>query len=503
MNFLVEYWRRYRSRQHVRPWALATPILVLLLALPMLRPLRKPEAPSNNELSRLAAIEAMAENSTQAIDNTESFATLRMRAAGDRLHPPDTARILGKYYSDKPPVLAALLAQAYRVMKWFGLTFRAKGPLVVYLLTMIGATIPVAAAAGLVYKMARLFELPRTLRCALSAIVVLGSGLISYAVVLNSQAPAAALVLASCACIIHLIASTRTVRTQIGTAIHFCFWMALSGLCAAMAAVIDLGAGFFLLGIIFVILAIRWPMSQKIGAVVLYALGAAGPMLLHVILTVSVTGDWRPPFLHDELYASSAQPTVYVNPTGATAFLHDERYTSSAQPSSADHDWEDTESDATAPAWMAATGAILFKGLSALFGSRGMLSHFPVLIVGVCGLYRVLRQNWPPITKMLAAVTLLGGAAVVTTYIVMHANWAQAMFGPRWFIIFLPLVLFWSGAFLRHRHWAATWSAAGLLLAFSIGVSLLGMADPFVAAPPGRYTAAPSNPGREQVVKRI
>ena len=34
------------------------------------------------------------------------------------------------------------------------------------------------------------------------------------------------------------------------------------------------------------------------------------------------------------------------------------------------------------------------------------------------------------------------------------------------------------------------WTVAGLLLAFSIAVSLVGMTDPFIVAPPGRYTAA-------------
>jgi hypothetical protein len=73
-------------------------------------------------------------------------------------------------------------------------------------------------------------------------------------------------------------------------------------------------------------------------------------------------------------------------------------------------------------------------------------------------------------------------------YIVLRVDWTQAMFGPRWFIVFLPLVLFWAGAWLRKRHHVVTWSVAGILLVFSVTVSVIGAAAPFVRAEPGQYT---------------
>ena len=63
-------------RQHVRPWALASPILVLLLALPMLRPLRSPAAVSSNELSRLATVQSIVEQHTLAINDSTFMQTL-------------------------------------------------------------------------------------------------------------------------------------------------------------------------------------------------------------------------------------------------------------------------------------------------------------------------------------------------------------------------------------------------------------------------------------------
>ena len=444
----------------MRPWALAAPILVLVLSLPLLRPLRVPDAAdiSSNELSRLAAVQSMAESHTQVINDSQFFQVLRSR---DRSRPPETVKINRNFYSDKPPVMAAMLSWAYALMMHCGLTFQNNPALVTYLLTLLGATLPVAGAAGLIYRMGRLFDLARPLRTALAAIVVMGSGLISYAVVLNSNAPAAALVLCACGCIVHVLATKRPP--------HVGLWMTLSGFCAALAAVIDLGAGFFVIGMACVILAIRWRMRKRLVAILLYALGSLPPILLHASLTVPVTGDWRPPFLHTEFH----HPTQHL--IAAT----------DAPPADA------AEDDAqAAPSWIGTVWASLQKAVGALVGSRGILSHFPVLLVGMVGMAMVLRRHWPSTTKAMACVTLFGGLAVVVTYMVLRADWTQAMFGPRWFIVFLPLMLFWAGAWLRKQHHPATWATAGLLLLFSVGVSLLGMTDPFVAAGPGRYTAA-------------
>src|SRR5918998_432817 len=123
MRFLPTLRRRLfpgRPRKWVRPWALSAPILVLVIALPLLRPLRYPVPQyriSDEEAARLATIQAIVEH----------------------------------------------------------------------------VTIPAACAAGLVYRMGRLFDLRRPWRAALAAAAVLATGLISYATVLNPHVPAATL----------------------------------------------------------------------------------------------------------------------------------------------------------------------------------------------------------------------------------------------------------------------------------------------------------------------
>src|SRR5437867_1861741 len=98
---LREWWRRRERGPMVRPWGLAAPILVLIVCLPLLRPLRSGEM-SETEAARLATIRAIVERHTLAID-------------GAQLHPAEAQINSGvkggeQRYSPQPPVMAALLA---------------------------------------------------------------------------------------------------------------------------------------------------------------------------------------------------------------------------------------------------------------------------------------------------------------------------------------------------------------------------------------------------------
>lgn len=470
MTAIANYFRRLRSRQVVRPWALAAPIVVLVIALPLLRPLRSPGDASENELSRLATIQSLVEHDGQAIDDTEFFAELR-RGANNRessasapLATPrlatgavtGTIHVGKKYYSDKPPVMSYVLSWPYALMHRLGWDFHRNPYLVAYVLTMLGVTLPVAGAAGLIYRMGRMFELKRPYRAGLALAVALGSGLLSYATVLNPHAPAAALILSACACLFHVTVARNP--TACGA------WLMICGLCAALAAVVDLSAGIFLVLLAGVVLAFRWNWSMRLGGVLLYIIGATPPIVLHAALTVPITGDLRPGILHPELAGFSQSAAVDIN-----------------------RDDLDDNVARTAP-WKAALFRTLDRTLGALVGGKGLLSHYPIVIVGVLGLGLVLRRHWPASTKVMAAVTVVGAIAIMGAYIAPRVDWSQAMFGPRWFIVFLPLVLFWAGAWLRKPHHLITWSVAGLLLAFSIAVSIIGAAAPFVHAAAGQYT---------------
>src|SRR3954467_10734636 len=97
---VVNYFHRVRSRQMVRPWALCAPIVVLLISLPLLRPLRSPSDISEGELARLATIQSLVENDGQAINATPFFGTLRVRREPEEL--AGSGRLDPRNYAPRP-----------------------------------------------------------------------------------------------------------------------------------------------------------------------------------------------------------------------------------------------------------------------------------------------------------------------------------------------------------------------------------------------------------------
>jgi hypothetical protein len=440
---IKEWWRGRERPPMVRPWGLAAPVLVLVVALPLLRPLRQPTLISDNERSRLATIEAIVERRTLAVDSSLYFRPRTTITTG--------AATAERHYSAQPPVMSALLAGPYWLMHKLGLSFESNPALSTYLLTLIGVTLPVALSAGLIYRMGRLFELARPWRMTLAIAAVFGSGLLSYSTALNSHAPAAFFILAACACFFHSGLTKAVVRSYA--------WLGLAGLCAALAAAIDLGAAVFLVLLVGIILAMRWPITSRLAGLIWYVAGAVGPIVLHAWLTVPITGDIRPGFLHPEL-----------NPPGA--------------PTQVVMDQDKDDSDQLT--YMQTVALHLADGL---LGPHGLLSHFPIVLFGIGGIGAVLHRHWPLPTKVLALACLSGAIAIVIAYVTMPAKWEQPMFSVRWFIVFMPLLVYWCGAWLRKPHPPIMWVGAAVLLAFSMLTTILGATAPFTKGEIGEYTA--------------
>jgi hypothetical protein len=457
MFSLAAYFRRRSERPYVRPWALATPVAVLLVCLPLLRPLRHPGQAGVDEVLRLATISALVEH-RGSID-----ATLSRRLAIDPKFKqyPHVIAVGNQIYSDQPPMLAFLLSAPYWLMHARGYRLGEYSVLVPYLLTLIGVTLPTAGSAGLIYRMARIFELHRTLRAGLAAVVVFGTGLISYSVVLNSHVPAAFLVLACAGCLVHLSASARPQRGG--------GWLVLAGFCAALAATIDLAAAAFLVPMFLAVWTMRLRPALRVGGMILFALGTLPPILLHASLLSHLTGDLLPGSMHPEL-------ALHLPPA----------YSADDSTDSGSSEEDTTEAGGFWPAVGRATGRIF----SALTGDHGLLVHFPVAIVGFAGMFAVMHRHWPGTIKLLAAISAIAMLAALLAFAGSRTLAANAGFGNRWLIVFLPILLFWAGAWLRRKHHPAVWAVAGALLAFSVMVSLIGATDPMPAAGYDRYTVA-------------
>lgn len=424
---IVAYLRNYGQRQHVRPWALAAPILILLLALPLLRPLRHPTVTAD-EAATLTAVQAAVEHQSTVPVSAD-------------------ARI-------NRPVYVLLLAGPYWLMFHSGLTFADNPILVSYLLTIVGVTLPAAMSAGLIYRMGRMFELRRPWRMGLALACVMASGLFSYATVLNAQAPAAFAVLWSCACLIHV--------AVVGTPTKSGVWLALAGLLASAAAVIEPAAAAFLLLFPLVILAMRWTWSLRVAGVLVYALGALPPLALDLVLIApdpvhrveTVIHDSREFLLHGPQTPTTAAPAV------------------------------DTLADDFDDAPRSPVSTALGDFTSAVLGSHGLLSHFPILLLATFGIAAVMHRHWPTPTKMLAGVTAGASLAILLAYSAGLDDRADSSFAARWFVVFSPALLFWCGAWLRRSHRPGSWAVVGTLLGFSTLVSLIGATNPL---PVGGY----------------
>ena len=427
----------------VRPWALSAPVAILLICLPLLRPLRHPAPASitDDELSRLATVQSIVEHHTLSINQSTFRGTTDV-----------VVRSNGRVYSAESPVMSVILSGPYWVMYRWGIRLDHDPVLSEYLLTLFGVTLPVAMAAGLLYRMGRLFELRRPYRALLALMVVIGSGWISYATVLNAGAAAAALVIAGAAC---LVQATIT-RNRIGAIA----WTLGAGFALSLAAAYEITAVVFLMLMVVTIGAFRWPITPRLIGIGLYIVGAVIPMLLYARLNHRITGDIKPAFMHSEMALDTGDFNSDADPDDIP------------DPQAPEHSF-----------WQLFGGAIQRVTL-ALVGGHGVLSHFPVLVMGVLGVTMVMHRHWPEMTKIMAGATLATAIVIIIAYAAKPWAWREPMFANRWFVVFMPMMLFWAGAWFRRSHRRASWIWAGSLLTFSAVCALVGAVNP---QPPGGY----------------
>ncbi|WP_428940348.1 hypothetical protein [Fontivita pretiosa] len=458
MKALRHYLRRFVDGQMVRPLALAGPVLVLLIALPLLRPLRHPEQMSVEEMQHLATVRALVEHRSLALDRG-------YRDIPGVVHTPNGT------FSPQPPMMPLLLYPPAWILDRLGISFDSHQATIAYVLTLLGVTLPVAGAAGLVYRMGRLFELRRPIRTCLGIAVVSGSGLLSYAVVLNAAAPAAVLILAAAACLVHVNAMNRDDRRA--------GWFALGGACTALAATLEPAAIVFVVLLLCVIPTMRFSIPRRIAGMIVYLIGAIPVFALHAAWNIPITDDAIPASVH---VAMSNRPSIQAVSLAQRAMLAFDEYDEQ------EGSWGHGDAGGRS-----ITDILLGHAswlITATVGAHGVLSHFPVLLVGILGIGAVMHRHWPSSTKTLAGATGAGAVLVMALYRMARLDWSGAMFASRWFLIFTPLLLFWAGAWLRRSHGKPAWAAAGAALAFSVAVGLVGATDPTPARGFQRYTAA-------------
>jgi hypothetical protein len=356
----------------------------------------RPYAGAWNDGSRLATVESLVDRHTFAIDDS---IYLNPAAAARPPYDPTNALVAkygtldkllidGRFYSDKSPVPAVIMAVPYQVWRWAGRPAAAERPdLYARCLTWLFAGLPYVLAVWAIGRMTRSLNVPAPWDLVLAAGFAFGSLALPYAEHVNNH-----ILLLAIACGI-AEAAVRPGPLSVGRAA----WL---GALAGFGYTIDLGAGP--------------PLTVAVGALVAWQargpgrwarvaafVGAAAPFILanHAI-TFAIAGTLGPANANPEYLDWPGSP--FTGPTMTGGWHH------------------------------ASVGAAGLYSLDLLYGKKGFLLHSPPLLLAAAGLPVLLTRRVPerPAIIALAAWAL----ATWLLYAATSRNLSGVCLSIRWFV---------------------------------------------------------------------
>jgi hypothetical protein len=349
----------------------------------------RPYAGSWNDGSRLATVESLVDRGTWAIDDSIFVRPNGPYSAGDspavEQGTLDKLLINGRFYSDKSPVPAVLMAGEYAVLKaitgWTAASRPARFCLAMCLLT-----------SGLAYiwsirsidRLGRLLGLSNLVGLGLTASFALATLAPVYAEHVNNHI---LLLAVSAALLVELVQISRD-------AVPRRFWVA--GFLAGLAYTIDLGAGpAITLGAAgLVVYRGRLAGSWRFFA------GAAPCVLLHHALNYAIGGTFGPANAHVEYLMWPGSPFTTANATGG---------------------------------WTHPTvGHFIAYSLSLLVGHKGFLVHNLALFLAVPAAVVLVWRRVREVPEVLLAIGW--GGLTWLVYAVGSTNSGGLCCSIRWFV---------------------------------------------------------------------
>ena len=231
--------------------------------------------------SRLATIQAIAEQGVLHIDDTDYF------WQGDKVW------FEPHYYSHQPPMLALVGALPYALLHHV-LGFSITDPWSYRAITWVCVGLPLLLGLWSLARLSRRAGMTDGAAALLVLAIFGASHVLPYALVLNQHGAAAGWV----AFALWLVVQRRT---------------ALAGFVLALATTIDLTAVFFALAVLIPVIA------TGARAFLGYAAGAVPILALHFSINLGVAGDLRPFGLHLEAFEYPMSPFMLMNLTGSNA----------------------------------------------------------------------------------------------------------------------------------------------------------------------------------------
>ena len=399
--------------------------------------LTKVHTHSWQEESRMATVQALVEQGTFSIDRTEFNRT------GDKVFIND------HFYSDKTPLLSVGAAGAYWILhNIFGLTLdpticvpdedaaacRVLTPTgtrftAFYWLTLIFIGGSSALLVALVWRAMLDAGAGGTLATLLAITLGLASPIAPYSIVFAGHVPAALALFAGS----WLLTRLRSIKAF--------FW---SGLLISLAANIDLTLALFVATIgLWALIGYRWK-------AIAFALGATVPFVLSAAINYWAAGTIVPLYFDPKAYDFFG---TVLNPTvGGTNGFYSLEFG-------------------------------LNYAYNLLIGERGLFAFTPVLVFGLAGAVRALRDK----QRRGLTLAVLGGCALFAAYLIARTdNYGGEAWGSRWFVPLVPL-LWWylRDAWCVMRNRSLLWRVAlAALMLLSFLTVLAGLQDAWRVVPP-------------------
>ncbi|MEM7344282.1 MAG: hypothetical protein AAF485_08555 [Chloroflexota bacterium] len=329
-----------------------------------------------NESSRLASIQSLVEHGTWRID-----ASPYGHQTGDKM------LLNGHYYSEKPPLFAAIGAVFYALLHYgMGATLAIDGCqagtlCVYYWLTIFIVGAPSAVMVILFYRLAIRQSHSFGWAIALTILLCLGTIVWPYSLVFNHHLPAA----------IALFVSYYFLLPEAQSPGYIFF----TGILAGTAVMLDLTALFLATALFLIVL-----LSHRQG-LFLFILGGIIPGLLTVIFNYQITGG--------PLFA-------YFSPEG---------YNFPGSP------WGDTVGGQNPP------DNVLYYTFRSLIGDRGLFGYSPLMLFAVGGLFYSLRTD----TVRLKFIAIALGLVAHLLFVFTRTNhFGGDAYGWRFLIPIIPVL---------------------------------------------------------------
>ena len=356
-----------------------------------------------NDGSRLATVESLVDHRTLVIDRS-IFVQVPSRgeSTAPPPYPPDEPDLLargtrdkllinGRFYSDKSPVPALLLAGWYRALQWAtGLRASERPDRFCYWMTLGSSGLAYVIAVWSIFQFGVPLRLPLPLRVALTTSFGLATVALTYSRHVNNHILLLAVAAALFLNLAWLAEEARMRRMP---------WLRLIGLgtLAGLAYTIDLGAGPVLLVCTMGVVAYR---CRSFRPLAVFLLAALPWVAVHHAVNYAIGGTFKPANSVPQYVQWPGSPFTVQNMTGT---------------------------------WNHATiGQFITYAAALLVGKRGFLGHNLPLFLALPGIVVLARRRAPEMPEILYAACWSGGTWLA--YALLSTNYSGVSASIRWFV---------------------------------------------------------------------